>query len=104
MLIQAFGRVTVGQHLVVRDQHEDLRAEIGQPDPVEQGAEVVAEVQQPGRPVPGQDPEHPGVGVDLLLELGRTPLCKADTHRSPLKVRGRPERTKKAVHPDGLWL
>jgi hypothetical protein len=99
VLVQAFGRVTVGQHLVVRDQHKDLRAEILQPDPVAQGTEVVAEVQQPGRPVPGQDPEHPGVGDNLLLELGRTPLGEAGTHRSPLKAGGRPERTKKGRPP-----
>jgi hypothetical protein len=65
-------RVAVGQHLVVGDQHEDLRAQVLQPDPVPQRAEVVPQMQLPGRPVAGQDPESRRTGLDQLFQLGRT--------------------------------
>ena len=55
VLIEALGAVPVGQYLIVGDQHEDLGPEVLQPDPVVDRAEVVPEVQRPGRPVPGQD-------------------------------------------------
>jgi hypothetical protein len=106
VLIQVLGVVPVGQHLVVRDQHEYLGAEVLQPDAVAQGAEVVSQVQLAGRPVPGQDPEPGGVPVDQLLDLSRTPPREPRTHghRPPLGPAGQAgsgER-EKAAHPDGL--
>ena len=100
VLIQPFGRVPVGQHLEIGDQHEDLGAEILQPDPVPQRAEVVAQVQRPRRPVAGQDAERRRVLVDQFLEFGRTPVLDGHGHdyRPPVGPDG---STKKAVHPDG---
>jgi len=99
VLIQALGHLPVGQHLVVGDHHEDLRAEVLEPDPVPQGAEIMAHVQAAGRPVAGQDAEGGRVLVDQFLEFGRTPVGDGRGHgfRPPL-VRV-DERTKKAVHP-----
>src|SRR5205814_9218729 len=75
-----FGRIPVGQYLVVGDQHQDLRAEILQPNPVPQRAEVVTQVQLPGRPVAGQDAERRRVLVDQFLEFGRTPVLDGHGH------------------------
>ena len=72
VLVQVVGGVPVGQHLVVGDQHHHLGPGVLQPHPVPERAEVVPEVQMPGRPVAGQDPELPGVGPDHRLELGRS--------------------------------
>ena len=99
VLIQVLGHLPVGQHLVVGDQHEDLRAEVLQPDPVPQGAEVVAQVQPPGRPVAGQDAEGGRVPVDEFLEFGRTPLGEGRGHGFRPPWARADESTKKAVHP-----
>src|SRR6185437_2263297 len=83
----------------------DLGTEILQPDPVPQGAEVVAQVQPPGRPVAGQDAERGRVPADQLLELVRTlPSRRRWVHgrRHRYRPLGPDESTKKAVHPDGL--
>jgi hypothetical protein len=56
------GDVAVGQHLVVSDHHHQLGALLLQPDPVLQGAEVVADVQRPGGSVAGEDAGGRGGG------------------------------------------
>ena len=59
--------VAVDDRLVVGDEHHELDAEVLQPHPVLQRAEVVAEVQRAGRPVPGQNTTGFGMGHVVLL-------------------------------------
>lgn len=62
--------LSIGQDLVVRDQHDDLDAEVLESDPVRECAEVMTDVEWTGRTVAGQDPERAGVAADLALESG----------------------------------
>jgi len=62
------GLLPVGDHLVVRNDHCHRNAQILQPDPVRQGADVVAKVQWTGRPVAGDDPVRAGVAPDVRRE------------------------------------
>jgi hypothetical protein len=52
------GIITVGDHLVVGDDHEQLMPLALQADAVGQRAEVVAEMKGAGRPVAGEDAGH----------------------------------------------
>jgi hypothetical protein len=61
---QPTGHVTVGEHLVVGDQHEQLHPGTLQPDTVREGAEVVAKMQRPGGPVAGCDRVPRRLGSD----------------------------------------
>jgi hypothetical protein len=70
---QRFRGVPVGEHLVVRDEHHDLDAEILQPDPVEQGAEQVADVQRSGGAVAGEHPESARIIPDGSVDDGTAP-------------------------------
>ncbi len=54
-IAQRAGPVPVGDHLVVGDDNSDGATGFLQPYPVGQSAEVVPEVQRPGRPVAGDD-------------------------------------------------
>jgi hypothetical protein len=62
------GGDAVGDRLVVRDQHEQLDAELLEPDAVLERAEQVADVQRPRRPVARQDPEHVRVALHRAFE------------------------------------
>ncbi len=74
VLAEPLGDVPVGEHLVVGDDQEQLHAQPLEPDPVLQGAEVVAQVQLPGRPVPGEHPEPARFAADEFLQLGAAAL------------------------------
>ncbi len=59
---QRGGAVTIGDRLVVGDEHDRLDAEVLKPHPVEQRPEVMAEMQRTGRSISGENAE---------LSLGR---------------------------------
>ncbi len=63
------GDVAVGQHLIVRDEHEQLDSSLLEPDPAGERAEVMTKVQRPGRPVAGGDPKPRRVCGDQGFEL-----------------------------------
>src|SRR5258706_44477 len=72
----------VRQHLVVSDEHDQLTSGPLEPDPVRERAEVMTEVQRPGRPVPGGDPEPRRVGGDQGFELSALALLGEQGLRS----------------------
>jgi hypothetical protein len=112
VLGQPLGDVPVGQYLVVGDDQEHLGAQVLQPDPVAKGAEVVAQVQSAGRPVPGQHPEPAGVPVDACFQGvggGAVGDGRRGDHGFSWLLGGvvsrpdrpRPGKSRGAVHPNG---
>ena len=74
VLRDAVDRVAIGQHLVVGDDDERLEAELLQLHPVLERAEVVADVQRPGRAIARQHAVSPWV----LDEIGAQRVRAAD--------------------------
>ena len=64
VLADSAGSVAVRDDLVVREDHERLDACVLQTDALAEGADVVAEVELPGGPLPGQDAISTGVLAD----------------------------------------
>jgi hypothetical protein len=58
---------SVGDHLVVGDHDVRCDSRLLQEHPVAQGAEVVPQVQRPGRSVAGQHPVALGAGADVAV-------------------------------------
>ena len=66
--------VAVGDHLVVGDQNPGLNPAVLQQHAVTQRAEVVAQVQVPGRAIASEDAETRGILVDRQVDLGAAGL------------------------------
>ena len=83
MCLAGGGGLTVGDRLVVGDEHHDVDAEVLQPDTVGERAEQMADVKQTGGAIAGEHAKAAGIAPQLSLELTASRLrsLKRSTHR-----------------------